>query len=212
MRIKKKIEEPGQNLPEPNTTRMKGNNSLGPAGWAGVYYQNANSLCSTEITSNCAFESMVPIFITRALIRMLLFDESDHMVITLTLKVKNDDGRYLVRREHFRTRLRLTGDHINRKVLLDLFQRDVQGKSATHVSGPCFCVNHLKQRTGKMAIKYPAIPFTPLDAFKVCFSNSTGYPVFGFISGYHKNFWSRSSFIPFQLIQKRTGIIYIICL
>lgn len=28
VRIKKKIEELGQNLPEPNTTRMKGNNSF----------------------------------------------------------------------------------------------------------------------------------------------------------------------------------------
>jgi mRNA interferase RelE/StbE len=28
VRIKKKIEEPGQNLPEPDTTRMKGNNSF----------------------------------------------------------------------------------------------------------------------------------------------------------------------------------------
>ena len=28
VRIKKKIEELGQNLPEPNTTKMKGNNSL----------------------------------------------------------------------------------------------------------------------------------------------------------------------------------------
>jgi hypothetical protein len=55
-----------------------------------------------------------------------------------------DDGRYLLGREHFRPRLPFTGDHISRKKLPDLFQIDVQGKSATHVSGPCFCVNHQK--------------------------------------------------------------------
>jgi hypothetical protein len=55
-----------------------------------------------------------------------------------------DDGRYLLGKEHFRPQLPFTGDHISRKVLPDLFQRDVQGKSAAHVSGPCFCVNHLK--------------------------------------------------------------------
>jgi hypothetical protein len=55
-----------------------------------------------------------------------------------------DDGRHLLGKEHFRLRLPFTGNHISRKNLPDLFQRDVQGKSAAHVSGPCFCVNHLK--------------------------------------------------------------------